>query len=65
MREGSVEYYRAAWEDQANFLLTQLEHSVPPPPQTLITLFFYNENCCVNSLKLVYFEFRTRGLLVA
>ena len=37
----------------------------PPPPQTLINLFFYNENCCVNSLKLVYFEFRTRGLLVA
>ena len=36
-----------------------------PPPQTLINLFFYNENCCVNSLKLVYFEFRTRGLLVA
>lgn len=32
MREGSVEYYRAAWEDQANFPLTQLEHSVPPPP---------------------------------
>ena len=36
-----------------------------PPPQTLINLFFFNENCCMNSLKLVYFEFRTRGLLVA
>ena len=61
---GSVEYYSAAWEDQANFPLTQLKHSVPPP-QTLINLFFFNENCCMNSLKLVYFEFRTRGLLVA
>ena len=27
---GSVEYYSAAWEDQANFPLTQLKHSVPP-----------------------------------
>ena len=51
---GSVEYYSAAWEDQANFRLTQLKHSVPPPPQTLINLFFFNENCCMNSLKLVY-----------
>lgn len=42
-RLGSVEYYNAAWEDQANFLLTQLKHSAPPPTQTLINLFFFNE----------------------